>query len=284
MDEVLKELKNTPFIRITLYAFVAFFFVMSLFSMILHGYIEGLLFILAAIVTIPLATNQLKKRMNTSIPGFMIFFLLFCLVVGAIAAFPATPTAINNNTNNTKVITAPLSEVNGSTIAVPSKLTPTPASTPTPTTTPIEATKPTPTPIHETTKYQDSKWSTTCVSDTKQVDNDMKYLTIAGKNYDTTSLSTYAGILYTDSQKAIENSDLCNVSPDLQDTKAEYRLAMVQANKVAVYANSGVGEYNNGNFGALNSDVKQAIECVKSYNEHIKKAAEISKNSKSTKY
>jgi O-glycosyl hydrolase len=90
--------------------------------------------------------------------------------------------------------------------------------------------------------------------------------------------------LYTDSQKAIENSDLCNVSPDLQDTKAEYRLAMIQANKVAIYANSGIGEYNNENFGAVNSDVKQVIECVKSYNEHIKKTAKISKNSKPTKY
>ena len=136
MDGVLKELKNTPFIGIILYAFVAFFFVMSLFSMILHGYSEGLLFILAAILTISLATNQLKKRMNTSIPGFMIFFLLFCLVIVAIAAFPAAPTAINNNTNNAKVIIAPLSEVNGSTIDVLSKLTPTSASTPTPTITP----------------------------------------------------------------------------------------------------------------------------------------------------
>jgi hypothetical protein len=284
VDGALKELKNTPFIGIILYAFVAFLSVMSLFSMILHGYLEGLLFILAAIVTIPLATNQLKKRMNTSIPGLIIFFLLFCLVIVAIVALPATPIAINNNTNNATVITALLSDVNDSTIAVPSKFTPTPASTPTPTATPIEATKPTPIPIHETTKYQDSKWSTTCVLDTKQVDNDMKYLTTAGKNCDTASLSTYAGILYTDSRKAIENSDLCNVSTDLQDTKAEYRLAMIQANKVAVYANSGVGEYNNGNFGALNSDVKQAIECVKSYNEHIKKAAKILKNSKPTKY
>ena len=113
-----------------------------------------------------------------------------------------------------------------------------------------------------------------------QVDNDMKYLTAAAKNYDTTSLSKYAGTLYTDSQKAIEDSDLYNVSPDLQDTKDEYRLAMVQANRVAVYANSGVGEFNNGNFEAVNSDVKQAIECVKFYNEHIKKAAKLSKNSK----
>jgi len=280
VDGILKELKNIPFTGITLYAFGAFFFVMSLCSMILHGYIEGLLFILAAIVTIPLAANQLKKRFNTSIPGAVRFLVVFCLVVVAIAAFPATPTAINNNENNAKVIAAPLSEVNGSTIAVSSRLTPTPSSAPTPTTTPIESTTSATTPIHETTKYQDSKWSTTCVSYMTQVDNDMRYLTTAAKNYDTTSLSTYAGTLYTDSQKAIENSDLYNVSPDLQDTKDEYRLAMVQANKVAVYANSGVGEFNNGNFGAVNSDVKQAIECVKFYNEHIKKAAKLLKNSK----
>ena len=139
------------------------------------------------------------------------------------------------------------------------------------------------TPTHETTKYQNSQWSTTCVADRIQVDNDMKYLTTAAKNYDTTSLSTYASTLCTDSQKAIDDSDLYNVSPDLQDTKNEYRLAMLQANKVAVYANSGVGEYNNGNFGALNSDVKQAIECVKSYNEHIKKVVKLLNNYKSKK-
>ena len=102
------------------------------------------------------------------------------------------------------------------------------------------------TPIHETTKYQDSQWSTTCVTDMTPVDNDIKCLTTAAKNYDTISLSKYASTLYTDSQKAIDDSDLYNVSPDLQDTKNEYRLAMVQANRVAVYANSGLEEYNNG--------------------------------------
>jgi hypothetical protein len=137
------------------------------------------------------------------------------------------------------------------------------------------------TPTHETAKYQDSQWSTACVSDMTQVDNDLKSLTSAAKNYDFTSTSTYAAILYKDSHKAIEDSDLYNVSPDLQGAKDEYQLAMAQANRVAVYANSGVDEYNNGNFEAINTDLKQAIECVKSYNEHIKKTVKLSNNYKS---
>ena len=140
-----------------------------------------------------------------------------------------------------------------------------------------------PTPTRETTKYQDSKWLTMCASDITQVTTDMKSLTIAAKNHDTTLLSTYANTLYTDSQKAMDDSTLYKVSPVLQDAKDEYRLAMLQANMVSVYANFGVEEYNNGNFVALNSDIKQAIECVKSYNEHIKKVAKFSNNYKPTK-
>ena len=166
----------------------------------------------------------MKKTLNTSILGVVIFFVVICLVAVAIDALPLTLA----------------------------------------------------TPIHETTKYQDSQWLTACVSDKTQVDNDMKSLTTAAKNYDLTSASTYAAILYTDSHKAIEDSDLYNVSPDLQGAKDEYQLAMAQASRVAVYANSGVEEYNNGNFEAINTNLKQAIECVKSYNEHAKNAVKLS--------
>jgi hypothetical protein len=173
----------------------------------------------------------LKKTLNTSILGVVIFFVVICLVVVANAALPLTLA----------------------------------------------------TPIYETTKYQDSQWSTACVSDMTQVDNDIKSLTTAAKNYDFTSASTYANTLYTDSQKAVVDSELYSVSPDLQGAKDEYRLAMAQANRVAVYANSGVEEYNHGNFEAINTDLKQAIECVKSYNEHIKKVVKLSNNYKSNK-
>jgi len=283
VDGILKRLKNIPFIGITLYAFGAFFLVLSLCSMILHGYIEGLLFILAAIVTNSLAANKSKKRLNTSMAGVVIFFVVFCLVVVAIAALPATPVAVNNTENTIRGVAVPLSSVNGDAIAAPSRLTPTTASTPTPTMTQIETTTSGPTPIHETAKYQNYQWSTNCISYMAQVDNDMKYLTTAAKNYDFSSVSIYANTLYTDSQKAIEDSDLYNVSPDLQDAKNEYRSAMIQAKMVAVYTNSGIDKYNNGNFIAVNSDVKQAIECVNSYKEHIKKATKISKNSRPNK-
>ena len=173
----------------------------------------------------------MKKTLNTSIIGVMIFFVVIYLVAGSIAVLPLTLA----------------------------------------------------TPIHETTKYQDSQWSTACVSDMTQVDNDMKSLNTAAKNYDFTSASTYAAILYTDSKKAIEDSDLYNISPDLQGAKDEYRSAMAQANMVAGYVNSGVEEYNNGNFEAINTDLKQAIECVNSYNEHIKKVVKLLNNYKSKK-
>jgi hypothetical protein len=170
----------------------------------------------------------LNKKLNTSMPGIVIFFVMLCLVTIAIIALPFTLA----------------------------------------------------TPIHETTKYQDSQWLTTCVSDMAPVDNDIKYLTTAAKNYDTTSLSTYAGILYTDSKKAIDDSDLYNISPDLQNAKNEYRLAMVQANQVAGYATSGIEEYNNGNFGAVQSNLEQATKFMNSYNEHMKKANKLSNNYK----
>ncbi len=167
--------------------------------------------------------GYIEKKINSSVPGVVIFFVVFCLMIVAIVTLPLTLAA----------------------------------------------------PIHEVTKYLNSQWLTTCVADMTPVDNDVKDITTAAKNYDTTSLSMYASNLCTDIKKAIDDSDLYNVSPDLQDTKDEYRLAMVQANRVTVYANSGLEEYNNGNFEAVNSDLKQATECVESYNQHIKKATEI---------
>jgi tetratricopeptide (TPR) repeat protein len=140
----------------------------------------------------------------------------------------------------------------------------------------------------EQSAYQDSQWLTTCISDSLVVNNDMKYLGTALKNIDLTSdnpdftsTSTYANALYTDSQKAMDDSDLYNVSNDLQGAKDEHQLAMVQAQSAAVYIIYGVEEYKKGNFEAGNSEMKQAVPNMKSFREHDDRAASLSKAYKS---
>jgi hypothetical protein len=74
----------------------------------------------------------------------------------------------------------------------------------------MQASIPAPTPIDETTNYQDSQWLATYLSNLLVLANDMKYLgtalintnsTLANTNF--TSVFTYANTLYKDSQKAI---------------------------------------------------------------------------------
>ena len=143
------QLKNIPFISILHHVFGAFFLFMSLCAIIVNAYIAGLFFILAAIATIPPSADQLKKRLNTSIPGVVIFFAVFCLVAVATASLFSTPHAVNNTENNSKAITVPSSDINNSAIAVQSKPIPTSTQTSmqTSTHTPIEITTPTSTSI-----------------------------------------------------------------------------------------------------------------------------------------
>ena len=116
----------------------------------------------------------------------------------------------------------------------------------------------------------------------------MKYLGTALKNIDLTSdnpdftsTSAYANALYTDSQKAMVDSDLYNVSLDLQSAKDEHQLAMVQAQSAAVNIISGIESYKKGNFEAGNSEMEQAVPNMKSFREHDDRAARLSKAYKS---
>ncbi len=123
--------------------------------------------------------------------------------------------------------------------------------------------------------YQDSQWLTSLAADELVVSNDMKYLSTALNKTDFTldsngftSVSTYANTLYTDSQKAMDDSALYNVSPDLQSAKDEYQLAMVQAQSAAVYIYSGVEAYKKRNIDAGNSETEQAIPSINFFMEH----------------
>ena len=103
----------------------------------------------------------------------------------------------------------------------------------------------------------------------------MKDASRAKSNHDFTSLSTYAGIMHRDCQKAIDNSDLYNVSPDLQGTKDEYRLALVQNKLYAMYTRMAADEYNKGNKEGGDSYSKQATQCETSFIQHITKATNL---------
>jgi hypothetical protein len=145
-----------------------------------------------------------------------------------------------------------------------------------------------PIPINETINNQDSQWLATYLSDSLVVSNDMKYIGTAlintnftSANNDFKSVFTYANTLYKDSQKAINDSDLYSVSPDLQSTKDEYRLEMVQANRAAVYIYHGVKAYKKGNVEAGNSDMEQAIQSLYSVTKHANRAASLLKAYKS---
>jgi hypothetical protein len=138
--------------------------------------------------------------------------------------------------------------------------------------------------INETTNYQDSQWLATYLSNSLVLANDMKYLgtalintnfTSANSNF--TSVSTYANTLYKDSQKAINDSDLYSVSPDLQSAKDEYRLEMVQAKSAAFYIYHGVKAYKKGNTETGDSEMKQAIQSINSVTEHANRAGSLLK-------
>jgi Predicted permease len=127
----------------------------------------------------------------------------------------------------------------------------------------------------ESSNYQDAQWLVTFTTDSTIVANDMNYVSSAVRKNDYTSLSIYANSLFTDSQKAMDDNDLYSVSPDLQGTKDEYRLAMVQANWAAYYISTGINDFNNGNVQAATSDFNQATQNMKSCGEHANNATKL---------
>lgn len=61
----------------------------------------------------------------------------------------------------------------------------------------------------------------------------------------------------TDNQAAIDDSDLHNVSPDLQGAKDEYLLSLIHSKAAAIYIIYGVEAYNKVNNTASSSDFAQ---------------------------
>ena len=129
MDGIESERKKNTLISIVRWVFGAFFLIMSLGAILGHGFIAGLLFLLAAIVAIPPAAEQLENRLNVSMSGIVRFFVVFLLVAVAFAAMPNTTatTATVNNSADAIAVSEPTPTPTPTPVSTP---TPTPAQTP----------------------------------------------------------------------------------------------------------------------------------------------------------
>jgi len=287
MNGIKPEKKKNTLIR---WVFGVLFLLLSL-GMFSSSFIAGLLFLLAAVVSIPPAAKQLENKLNVRIPGVARFFVVFLLVVVAFAAMPTpTPTAVNNNTT---VIATPPSTVSGSeAIVVPSEpaqvATPTPASAPqvtptptktladkepdsnyvttdTPTSTKTLADKEpdsnyvtTDTPTPEASNYQDTEWASSGLIQMNLISNDLSKVGNATTANNIDDLAKYGATLATDSKIALDESKSYSVSPELQPAKEKYETALYDFNQAGYYATTGANELKSGNSEQATQDIKTA--------------------------
>ena len=229
MNGIEPEKKKNTLIR---WVFGVLFLLLSL-GMFSSSFIAGLLFLLAAVVSIPPAAKQLENKLNVRIPGIARFFVVFLLVAVAFAATPNTPTAVNNNTT---AIAAPPTTVSGNeAIAVSSES----ASTPTPASAPTSQVTPTPTEIPTKTlaeKEPDSNYVTTDTptstkTPTPEQTPEVTSTLTSTSDYDSSLVKNYEVIQENDlSMKALTKPLSAYTSTELNslptNVRAEYRVVV----------------------------------------------------------
>jgi hypothetical protein len=127
--------------------FFGIIFILSSAIYFSSSFIVGLIYFLAAIVSIPPTAKQLENKLNVNISGSARFIVVFLLLIFASAAMPHTNISpVNNST--TAIASHPSSLGGSDAIAVPSEPTHVAPSSPTPTpeVTPIPEVTSTPTP------------------------------------------------------------------------------------------------------------------------------------------
>lgn len=92
------------------------FFLLSSAGSFSSSFIAGLLFLLAAIISIPPTAAQIERKSNISIPGAARFFIVFILLMAASTALPDDTTQVNNQEVGTEAIAATPAEIPASTI------------------------------------------------------------------------------------------------------------------------------------------------------------------------
>lgn len=155
------------------------------------------------------------------------------------------------------------------------KTSPTPEETSIPEVTYIPVQTSTPALKQAVSNYQDTEWLATFSTDSQVITSEITDITTATTSFNDYNALSISNSLYTDSQKAMENSDLYNVSSGLQGAKDEYRLSLVQVNWFAVNSSKRAEESAKGNLGLSIAYTDKAIKCLESHNQHMNKAYDL---------
>ena len=101
MDEVEPEKKKITLSVVVNYLFVTLFLLIGIIEIIIANYIAGILYILAAVITLQPSMEYIENKLNFSLSSAAKFFIVFCLVIGALAAVPHATPIPNNSTEST---------------------------------------------------------------------------------------------------------------------------------------------------------------------------------------
>ena len=95
MDGIETEKKKITLSFVVHYFFGAFFLLFGVIEIAITNFISGLFFILAGVVIIPPAMKYVEDKYNFSTSSAAKFFIVFCFMIGAVAAVPTQTTDSN---------------------------------------------------------------------------------------------------------------------------------------------------------------------------------------------
>jgi hypothetical protein len=215
---------------------VGLFFLLLTVSSIQRGEILPFIFcLLIGIVCIPVTASPIEKKINITISGPVRFFLVFVLFLGLLVTIPHT-TPVKDT-----IIASSSGQTENN----------------------VQITEP------QQKEYQDSEWASNAGINTNIVSGDMKNLTNAAGSMNMYSLSESSKSLKSHSSTAITESDSFTVSTELQPAKNEYRLGLIDANNGALFADTGVNYFNQGDMKSANEAFKTATDDITSCGQHI---------------
>lgn len=129
--------------------------------------------------------------------------------------------------------------------------------------------------------YSDAVWLNVIATDTSSTGSlvtDMNNIGYACAHIDTVGMAQtgiYAENLYQSTNAALQNSNLYNVSPELQAAKDEYNLGLASINTAAMLIAGSVDAYNKGDSATCISLMKSAKTSTDAGNQHLTTAASL---------